>query len=121
MAKGRSVPNGDASTGNTNWFEIANEGMATTKKIHGRTRIAWLLLQSRDNPMYQNIFRFFDWRLRRRNPSATGNARKEIYRSGQRRRLRFRVMTLTLLGSVMFGVAINPNYAYSSTPTAQRS
>jgi hypothetical protein len=70
--------------------------------------------------MYENIFRFFDWRLRRRNPSATNDSGKEICRFKYGRRLRFQVMTLTLLGSVMFDAAINPNHAYSSARTAQR-
>jgi Transglycosylase SLT domain len=93
--------------------------MATTKKIHGRTRIGRLLLQSRDNSMYENIFGFFDWRLRRRNTSATGNSRKEICRPGPSR-LRFQILTFAVLG-IMLNVATGSAYADSPARTVQRS
>jgi Transglycosylase SLT domain len=66
--------------------------------------------------MYENIFRFFDWRLRRQNTSATDNSRKETCRH-RHGHWRFDVMTLALLGSIMLDVAVNP----SSMRAAQRS
>jgi hypothetical protein len=68
--------------------------------------------------MHENIFRLFDWRLRRRKTSVTDTFRKATCHFERSRALRFHIVKLALSAGIVFGITIHPNSAYSSS-TAQ--